>query len=278
MKQRIITSVVLFAVALPILIFSKYIVFQAALAFLSVVAVYEMLGVLGVRSVYFLSVPSYILAVAMPLSSYFANDGRHLSYIILIILAVFVYMLYTFAVAVFKRGALSVGDSASCFMLVSYIAVSFSALGLLRVVPGGELLFELVFLAAWVTDIFAYFTGYFLGKHKLIPEVSPKKTVEGAIGGIVFSIIGFMLYGLVIDLVTDYSVRYLILAVMGLVLSVVSQIGDLTASLVKREHGVKDYGFIFPGHGGVMDRFDSIIAVSMPLFVLTVIAAPFVMA
>ena len=278
MKQRIITSVVLFAIALPILIFSKYIVYQAALAFLSVVAVYEMLGVLAMRRERFLSVPSYLIAVAMPFLSYFANNGRHLSYIMLILLVVFVYMLYIFAVAVFKKGALSVGSAASCFMLVSYITVSFSALGLVRVLPGGALLFGLVFVAAWVTDIFAYFTGYFFGKHKLIPEVSPKKTVEGAVGGIVFSVIGFVLYGLVVDIVTDYTARYLVLAVMGLVLSVVSQIGDLTASLVKREHGVKDYGFIFPGHGGVMDRFDSIIAVSMPLFVIAVLATPFVIA
>ena len=126
----------------------------------------------------------------------------------------------------------------------------------------------LIFVGAWITDIFAYFTGKFLGKHKLIPEVSPKKTVEGSIGGIVFCSLFFVLYGFILTkLVSISSISYIVLAIVGIIISIVAQIGDLTMSQIKRKFGVKDYGKIFPGHGGMLDRFDSIIAVALVLII-----------
>ena len=134
----------------------------------------------------------------------------------------------------------------------------------------------LVFLAAWGTDIFAYFVGTFIGKHKLIPEISPKKTVEGSVGAIILDIGAFILFGFIVSLATDVSANYLILALSGLLLSVISQLGDLIASLIKREHGVKDYGNILPGHGGIMDRFDSVLAVTTVLMMICILFPPFV--
>ncbi|MBR7181275.1 MAG: phosphatidate cytidylyltransferase [Clostridia bacterium] len=125
------------------------------------------------------------------------------------------------------------------------------------------------FVGSWVTDIFAYFTGRLFGKHKLLPEVSPKKTVEGAIGGAVFCALGVMLYGLVANLAFDLQPNYLLLAIVGLMISVVSQIGDLVLSAVKREFGVKDFGWMLPGHGGLLDRFDSSMAVTVLLMIVT---------
>ena len=104
-----------------------------------------------------------------------------------------------------------------------------------------------------------------LGKHKLIPEVSPKKTVEGAIGGIVCATGLAILYGFIVSRATDLVPDYLVLGLCGFVLSAVSQVGDLIASLIKREQGIKDYGNIFAGHGGVLDRFDSILSVAIAL-------------
>ena len=135
--------------------------------------------------------------------------------------------------------------------------------------------FLLVFITAWVSDSMAYIVGSLIGKHKLIPEVSPKKTVEGAVGGVVFAIIGCLLYGLIIELLTDVEANYLSLSLIGLTLSVVSQLGDLIASLIKREYGVKDYSNLLPGHGGIMDRFDSVLAVSTPLMVMCLVIPPF---
>lgn len=278
MKLRIITSVGIAAVGIPILIFSQYIIFQIALAALCCVAVYEALGALGKRSDLYLSIPAYLIAVAAPFGAYFVNNDWRMSYILLLCLVLFVYMMWSFGVAVFRLGELKFGEATAVFALLTYITVAFTALALLRNIGDGvvgALCLGLVFVAAWVTDVFAYFTGYFFGKHKLIPKVSPKKTVEGSIGGIVFAILGFILYGFIVDLATAYEVNYLTLALSGLVLSVVAQIGDLTASLVKREHGIKDYGAIFPGHGGVLDRFDSVLAVAAPILIIAIAFPPF---
>ncbi len=112
----------------------------------------------------------------------------------------------------------------------------------------------LVFITAFVTDIFAYFSGYLFGKHKLCPSISPKKTVEGAIGGMLGSVIGSAIFGYFIA--PDLLWHFIIIGIIG---SIAGQIGDLTASAVKRMVKIKDFGTLIPGHGGVLDRFDSIL-------------------
>ena len=134
----------------------------------------------------------------------------------------------------------------------------------------------LVLICAWGSDVFAYFTGRFFGRHKLIPEVSPKKTVEGAIGGVVCATGIAVLYGFIVSSATSLTPDYIVLAVCGFLLSAVSQVGDLIASLIKREHGIKDYGNIFPGHGGVMDRFDSVLSITTVLMAISLIFPPFI--
>ena len=111
-----------------------------------------------------------------------------------------------------------------------------------------------------------------LGKHKLIPAVSPKKTVEGAIGGVVFCVLATVLFGFIIEkFFNTFGIaraNYLVLIIAGIFASVVSQTGDLIMSVIKRHYGIKDYGKLFPGHGGVLDRFDSVLAVSLILAVI----------
>ena len=117
-----------------------------------------------------------------------------------------------------------------------------------------RILIWLIFLTAFGTDIFAYFTGYAIGKHKLCPTISPKKTIEGAVGGTVGSVLLCFLFGYF------FAPQYLThCMVMGLGGAIISQFGDLTASIFKRRMGIKDYGNLIPGHGGIMDRFDSIL-------------------
>lgn len=112
----------------------------------------------------------------------------------------------------------------------------------------------LVILTAFGTDIFAYFTGYFFGKHKLSPSISPKKTIEGAVGGVVGSVILSVTFILIVQ--ANLIFHGLVMGILG---SVISQFGDLTASIIKRKIGIKDYGNLIPGHGGVLDRFDSVL-------------------
>lgn len=112
---------------------------------------------------------------------------------------------------------------------------------------------------AWLSDTFAYFSGRFLGKHKLCPKISPKKTIEGAIGGAVGCIISCVILFTVFDkyYFTIHSIGYVEVIILAAVLSAISVCGDLSASVIKRNFGVKDFGNVVPGHGGVMDRFDS---------------------
>ncbi len=131
----------------------------------------------------------------------------------------------------------------------------------------------LAVLMAWGCDTGAYFTGVFLGKHKLAPEISPKKTIEGAIGGVIFAMILMFVACFVFNKVTGVATNVTLLMIASPILAIAGMLGDLIASYVKRASGIKDYGKIMPGHGGVLDRFDSIMTV-VPLIYLMVTYLP----
>ncbi len=127
----------------------------------------------------------------------------------------------------------------------------------------------LIFISSWVCDTCAYFTGVTLGKHKMAPVLSPKKSIEGAIGGVAGSVLAGMLFSLLAasQAIPDRSVTWAF-AVLGGIGAVISQIGDLAASAIKRNHDIKDYGTCIPGHGGIMDRFDSVIFTAPVIYFL----------
>ena len=275
MLKRIITSIVAICVLVPVLIFSETWVFPAAVALCAVIGIYEMLGCIGQRKNLFLTIPLCIVAAGFPLYARYVSLSSVDSYELLKLGVgiAFVMALYIFGVAVFANKSVNITDTGLIFGISFYIIAAFTSLVYLHdYVPYGNYIYLLTFICAWVTDIFAYFTGMLLGKHKLIPAVSPKKTVEGAIGGLVFCVISTVLFGFVIEKFFNThgitSANYLVLIVAGVFASVVSQTGDLIMSVIKRHYGIKDYGKLFPGHGGVLDRFDSVLAVSMILAVI----------
>ena len=274
MKQRLITAAFGFAVLIPVLLFSDTIVLPIALALFSALGVWEMLGCVGLRDRLGLLIPSLIVAAVIPFAArYITLSVGKISYTIAIFgVIVFIYMYYLLCNSVVSKGKLCVLDASLVFLTTLDITVGFTSIVLLRDLPHGNLLILLVFIGAWVTDGAAYFVGRALGKHKLIPDVSPKKTIEGAIGGSVFCAISFVLFGLAAGKVTTSSANVIEMLIAGLIISVISQFGDLIASLIKRHYGIKDYGKLFPGHGGVMDRFDSIIAIAP--FLLMICAYP----
>lgn len=281
MKQRVLTSVVLIAIMLLLAIFSGYIVYPIGLAAFAVISLFEILRVVGVDKKPPLAIPAYLLAAAFPISAYFVGRDNSAYFLLILAAGMFVYMLWLMGVSVFSRGKIPFMRISEVFTVTVYVTVSYTSLALLRYQDRDYGIFTVVlaFLIPWICDSFAYICGRLFGKHKLIPEVSPKKTVEGAIGGSIFSVLACLVYGLGIDFIfNEARVDYLVLLILGAVLSVVSQLGDLTASLIKREYGAKDYGTIFPGHGGIMDRFDSVLAVSTILLILTLIFPPFTFA
>ncbi|MBQ8382389.1 MAG: phosphatidate cytidylyltransferase [Clostridia bacterium] len=267
MKTRIITAIVAILIFVPVLIFSDTVVFPIAFGLLAVVAAWEMLSCVGVRKNIAVTLLSLLAtAAAMAGAGYLSRTGGTDRFEQLLLTFTYVYLFLMLTFSVFSKGKLPVSDALTAAGMIFFIVFGFSAVVLLREEPHGGYLYLLIFLSAWITDTGAYFTGVFFGKHKLIPDVSPKKTVEGAIGGIFFCVLTFVIFGVIVGQISDLTPHYLRLALVGAVVSVVSMIGDLIASLIKRKYGVKDYGKIFPGHGGVMDRFDSVLATAPFLF------------
>jgi len=259
-------------VLVPILFFADTVVLPIAVAVFSLIATYELLHCVGLHKNMWVSIPLYLMSAAMPFGIRFFD----LMSLLALPVALCVLLLYLLAVAVFSHGKADIQDVSTAFMLWLYTLLGFFGLVMVHDhIRGGEYLYLLAFLGAWVTDIFAYFTGMLLGRHKLIPDVSPKKTVEGAIGGVVFCTLSFVGFGLIYNhfWVADggKTIPLAAMAIVGFLVSIVSQVGDLSLSLLKRKYGIKDFGKLFPGHGGVLDRFDSVLAVSIMLTVCFVI-------
>lgn len=277
MLKRTMSGAAIVGVLLLLLLFSDYIVYSVGLAVLATIAVYEMLRVMGAHKKLGIAIPSLILTPIFPILSFAFKDENRLQLILILAATAFCYMLLLMSISVFSKGKIPFSKSAEVFCAVIYIIVSFTSLVLLRYVNDyGYLFFVMVFLITWISDVFAYLIGSKMGKHKLIPEVSPKKSVEGAVAGVVFAALFCLLFGLGVDyFVKEIQVNYLVIGAMGVILSIVSQLGDLIASVIKREHGAKDYGKILPGHGGIMDRFDSVLAISTIMLIICLTFPPF---
>ncbi len=275
MKIRIITAIVATVLMIPVLIFSDTVLLPIAVSFFTTIAAFEISSTVGARKKWYYVVPSMLYAAVIPLlTCEFVYRGV-LSYFLWLVCFSFLYMLLVFAATVFANGKEVFSTAAELIIGTVYATTGLASIALLRVFPSGGYLYLLPLIGAWMTDIGAYFVGVFLGKHKLCPAISPKKTIEGSVGGLVFGAISYAVYGLILQLAFDVTPNYWMLIGTGFVVSLASQIGDLTASLLKREHNVKDYGNLFPGHGGVMDRFDSVIIVAPLLVVICLLPQNF---
>lgn len=259
MKTRIISAAVAFVVALIVLLLHKTVIFEIAIALIAAGAVFELLRAANCLQ---FKAPS-LVAIGYSFLYVFVGmaDNPHIwHYGLKGVLAL------GLALCFFKMHAqmnfYHVAFMAACSYLVPAALATLVSLNNMRF---GIFLVVLTLCCAWLADSGAYFAGTFLGKHKLCPTISPKKTVEGVAGGAVTN----GLLCLILCLIYDKGIKngavdfnYLIVILTGVVSSVVGLAGDLSASLIKRQCGIKDYGNIMPGHGGVMDRFDSVIFVA----------------
>ncbi len=178
-----------------------------------------------------------------------------------------VYFLFLMAVYVFTFPRYRTEEIMAAFFGVVYVPLMLSFLYLIRMsdlFQDGMSLYFLIFLCSWGCDTCAYAVGMMIGKHKLAPVLSPKKSVEGAIGGVAGAALLGFLYG---KLFTDFAGVCALICVVG---AVISQVGDLAASAIKRNHEIKDYGHLIPGHGGILDRFDSVIFTAPVIFIMAV--------
>ena len=156
------------------------------------------------------------------------------------------------------------------------VAVPFMLCSIVRILcmTIGRYMVLVPFIAAVLNDIGGYFGGMFFGRHKLAPVISPKKTIEGAIGGVILAMLGMMIYAAILDLLFKFHVNYGYAMIYGLLGSLCGIFGDLCFSVIKRQTGIKDYGSLIPGHGGVLDRFDSMLLVG-PLVEALLTLIPF---
>ena len=258
MMTRIISGILAGLVMLAILFFGGAIGMAGAMAILAAAAVFELLRAAEFPPMERLG--AMALAVACPLLV--LVNGRWL-----LVLAV-VYGLSVCVESVVRHAALPPERAALKVFLPAVAVAGFSALSALR--AGGQDGLFYIFLALvipWFSDMGAYFTGVFFGKHKLCPVISPKKTVEGFLGGIAVSMLASVLTAFLYIRFCGHAVevQWLSLLAVSLIGAPLSVMGDLFASVIKRRYGVKDYGQFMPGHGGVMDRFDSVIPVALLL-------------
>lgn len=270
MKQRVISSAVGLVLLAVVLALFDTIVVNIVVALIALLAVYEMFSATGCWSFRPLSVPATIFAAAIPFLS-----SRLLSRVIP--LTCYLYVLVLFSVLLRNHKKIHIEQLAVVFTFSLMIPFSLSTLVYQRDWNGTVLGIFYVLLSlgsAWLSDTGAYFAGHAFGKHRLAPIISPKKTVEGAIGGMVFADLAMLLISWLYSLACaavgcPIQVHYLVIACIMPFLSAVSIVGDLSASIVKRQFGVKDYGSIMPGHGGVMDRFDSALMVAPLVYIIS---------
>lgn len=272
MKTRIISALVGIVVLMGIVFCPITWVFSVAAALLAMIAVWELLHNTGLVSRKWLTLCGMLFAGAEVLSCAYAEQlyAPHpvcggLPLILLVVYAWFVLLL-----VIDKRYGIEKHVATKALLLTLYGTLGFVALARLRLLQDGLAYVLLPLVISWMSDTGAYFTGYFFGKHKMAPIISPKKTWEGFFGGWLVSVGCAALFGALYQLISGVTlaVSPLWMAALAFPLAPLSVCGDLLASKIKRHYGIKDYGNIMPGHGGVMDRFDSVIMIAPLLWLL----------
>ena len=255
-KTRLISGIVLVIIALATIISGSWILFFTLLA-VSLIGMRELYKVMKISDehVTVLELVGYLGAVLyyIAMKADFGNYGT-MAIIISMILILFVY--------VFGYPKYHAEQVMAAFFGVVYVAVMLSFIYLTRSLPDGKFLVWLIFLCSWGCDTCAYCVGMLIGKHKMAPVLSPKKSIEGAVGGVA----GGALLGVIYAAATQGKLaEYALICAVG---ALISMVGDLAASAIKRNQNIKDYGKLIPGHGGILDRFDSVIITAPVIYYL----------
>jgi phosphatidate cytidylyltransferase len=187
---------------------------------------------------------------------------------------ILVFYVALFSELLLAQTKIPFSEAALCMTAGLIIPYLFAALVRMVMMCHGRYFILLPFAAAFLSDIGAYFVGVTMGKHKLCPVISPKKTVEGFVGGVVTAVLGMLLFAFLVQRFCGLQVNYPLALVYGLFGAVAGVMGDLSMSVIKRQAGIKDYGRLIPGHGGILDRFDSVM-ITAPLTEVLVLIIPF---
>lgn len=259
-KTRLISGIVLVAIALVVIITGGN-VLLATMAIVSLIGMFELYRVFKVEK----SLPAFVgygvaIVYYLDLLWGFLPDKMIIP---------IVYLIVLLAVYVFSYPKFKADQIMAIFFGLFYVAMMLSFLYQTRMLERGAYLVWLIFLCSWGCDTCAYCVGVLFGKHKMSPILSPKKSVEGAVGGVVGSILLTVLYCYIFNKPLDFSdAEILVLAFSAGIGALISMVGDLAASAIKRNYDIKDYGTLIPGHGGILDRFDSVIITAPIIYFL----------
>lgn len=267
MKTRVITACALLPLLLIIVLFAPKICTAILFGVMAAVAAFELIKSTGSTDAKFLLVGTEISAFIVCIISYFGFNSTTM------LICIFAFTILIFAAIMIHKMSIPFDKAFVCFAGGIVIPYLLSALIRIHTMDNGKYYILIPFVMAFLSDTGAYFVGVAIGKHKLAPNISPKKTVEGVFGGIAGAIIGMVLYCVVLQVGFSFKPNYVFAIIYGALGSVAAVFGDLCFSVIKRQTGIKDYGNLFPGHGGVLDRFDSMLVVA-PLAELLLIFLP----
>ncbi|MBQ4529499.1 MAG: phosphatidate cytidylyltransferase [Lachnospiraceae bacterium] len=272
-KTRLISAIVLVIILAVSLILGGNVLWGLTL-FISLVGMYELNRVLE-NEKNILGILSYTICILYYLCLMLGENKTlniiaENNYFEIISL---IYLIVTMAVYVFTFPKYQSHDILLSYFSFFYVGVMLSFIYKVRMVEEyGQYIVWLVFICSWVCDTCAYCVGVLIGKHKMAPKLSPKKSIEGSIGGIAGSVVFGVLFAYFLqNIIHSQRNLMLLFALIGAVGAIISQVGDLAASAIKRNHDIKDYGKLIPGHGGVLDRFDSVIFTAPVIYFLFVI-------
>ena len=267
--KRTITGVIALPILAVILIFSNTIIMDIFTAIIACISMYEYFHCFkSTKKANPSQYLGYIFCILIAFTHFV--DERLLAYIMVLIIPFSLVALFT--ELVLSKGEKNIKDIAVTMLGICYIPLMIIYLSLIRDMDldqglNGKILIWFVLIASWGSDVFAYFIGRHFGKHKLT-KISPNKTIEGAVAGIVGAILLGILFAVLCNTIWNVGINYLVIAIIMAILSAVGQIGDLAASSIKRYCEIKDFSELIPGHGGMLDRIDSIIFVLPFAFIL----------
>ena len=261
-KTRLLSGIVLVIILIATVGYGGYVLF-GVLAAISLIGMSELYKVVDVHTKA-LGAVGYIGAVCY-YGLLFTGQMEWMTALTILFL-VAVMAVYVFAFPAFRTEQVMVA-----FFGLFYVAVMLSYVYQTRMLPDGHVAVWLIFLSSWGCDTCAYCVGMLIGKHKMAPRLSPKKSVEGGVGGVLGAALLGALFSLAMNRWGGADVNPAFYAVICGAGGIISQIGDLAASAIKRNHDVKDYGRLIPGHGGILDRFDSVIFTAPVIYYLAVL-------
>lgn len=257
--ERLISGIILVIIALVTIILGKDVLLVTVVA-ISVIGFYELAKVYGLQW----KLPG-ICGYIATIGYYALIRMDYKEYIIVFFIAYLIVLMGTY---VFTFPKFKAEDVMVCFFGMFYVILMLSYIYQVRMMQDGAYIVWLIFLCSWGCDTCAYLVGVMFGKHKMAPVLSPKKSIEGGIGGVAgAALLGFIYATIFKDKITidNANIIFPIVCAAG---GIISQIGDLTASGIKRNHDIKDYSRLIPGHGGILDRFDSVIITAPIIYYL----------